>query len=148
MALLRLSNRDPIDALLSLQRELQRTFDRPRDGVDLGLSGRGVFPPINVFSDPEHYVIHAEVPGVDPASLEIDTVGRTVTIRGRRDPALPEGGAYHRRERPMGEFSRSIQLPPELEPGRAEANCRNGMLTIRVPKREEAKPRQIKVQAS
>ncbi|MEA2624461.1 MAG: hypothetical protein QOD06_506 [Candidatus Binatota bacterium] len=148
MALLRLSNLDPIDALLSLQRELERTFDHPRDGVDLGLSGRGVFPPINVFSDLDHYLIRAEVPGVDPGSLEIDSRGRTVTIRGLREPNVPEGGSYHRRERPMGGFSRSIQLPPDLEPGRAEASCKNGMLTIRVPKREESKPRQIKVQAS
>jgi HSP20 family protein len=60
----------------------------------------------------------------------------------------PQGGSFHRRERNNGQFSRSLQLPGDLELGRAEASYKNGMLTIRIPKKEEAKPRQITIKAA
>lgn len=148
MALFRLpAELDPVSGLQTLQRELERAFENPF-GFDLGPSGRGVFPPVNVFSNQDHYVVRAEAPGVAPEDLEIETQGRTLTIRGKRTVASLEGGSFHRRERSAGQFSRSLQLPADLDVARAEASCKHGVLTIRIPKREEAKPRQITVKTA
>jgi HSP20 family protein len=148
MALMRFSSEfDPVDALLALQRELSSTFERPF-GLDLGPSGRGVYPAINVFTDREGYVLRMEVPGVAPDGLEIETQGRTLRVSGKRDIKPPGEGSFHRRERAVGEFSRSLQLPADLDTARAEASCKHGMLTIRIPKNEEAKPHQITVKAA
>ncbi|HSD09406.1 MAG TPA: Hsp20/alpha crystallin family protein [Candidatus Binatia bacterium] len=138
---------DPIDALLALQRELERTVERP-PRFDLGVSGRGVFPPLNVFVDKEDYVLRFEVPGIAPQDVTIEAQGRTLNVSGKRELKVPEGGSYHRAERPRGEFSRSLQLPADLDLGRAEASCQYGMLMIRVPKKEEAKAKQITVKTA
>jgi len=147
MALFRfLPQLDPVSGLLTLQRELERVFENPL-GFDLGPSGRGVFPPVNVFSEPDGYVIRMEVPGIAPEQIGIECQGRTLTVLGKREVTPPAGGSFHRRERDVGEFSRSLQLPADLDLSRAEASCKHGVLTIRVPKKEEAKPRQITVKA-
>jgi HSP20 family protein len=149
MALIRFSPRfSPLDALLSLQRELDRTFDSPTSGFDLGMSGRGVFPPTNVFSDKDGYIVRMEVPGVTPESLAIEGHGQTLTISGKRETSAPEGASFHRHERNSGEFSRSLQLSNDLDLTKAEATCKHGMLTVRIPKKEEAKPRQIEIKAA
>jgi HSP20 family protein len=138
---------DPINSLLSLQRELDQVFNRPPFGFDLGLSGRGVFPAVNVFRDKEgNYVVRLEAPGVAAENLNIECQGTTLTISGKREATSPNGGSFHRRERGSGQFSRSLQLPTEVDLAKAEASYKQGMLTIRIPKREEAKPRQITVQ--
>jgi HSP20 family protein len=141
------SETEPMRDLLRLQRELDRAFEHPL-GLDFGLSGRGVFPPVNVFSDRDGYVVRVEVPGVTPENLNIQSHGRTLTISGRRELKPAAGGSFHRRERNQGEFSRSVQLPQDLDLARAEASCKFGLLTIRIPKREEAKPRQISIKAA
>lgn len=138
---------DPVSGLLTLQRELERAFQSPFGSV-LGPSGRGVFPPVNVFSDPDGYVVKVEVPGIAPDQLSIEGNGRTLTISGKRDVEAPKGGSFHRRERGAGQFSRSLQLPDDLDVGSAQASCKQGVLTIRIPKREEAKPRQISIKAA
>ena len=149
MALIRFSPRfNPLDALLSLQRELDRTFESPTSGFDLGVSGRGVFPPTNVFSDKDGYIVRMEVPGVTPESLAIEGHGQTLTISGKRETSAPEGASFHRHERNSGEFSRSLQLSNDLDLTKAEATCKHGMLTVRIPKKEEAKPRQIEIKAA
>jgi HSP20 family protein len=135
---------DPIGALLALQRQLDRTFENPL-GFDLGFSGRGVFPPVNVFADRHEYVLRFEVAGIAPEDINIETQGRILEVSGKREPKVPDGGSYHRAERARGEFSRSLQLPADLEVGKAEASCDRGILTIRIPKREESKPKQITV---
>ena len=149
MALIRFSPRfSPLDALLSLQRELDRTFESPTSGFDLGVSGRGVFPPTNVFSDKDGYIVRMEVPGIAPESLTIESHGRTLTISGKRETSAPEGASFHRHERNSGEFSRSLQLSNDLDLTKAEATCKHGMLTVRIPKKEEAKPRQIEIKSA
>ena len=148
MALFRVSSGfDPVGGLLALQRELERVFDKPY-GFDLGPSGRGVFPPVNVFADKDGYVVKLEVPGVAPDNVAIETEGRTLTISGKREVPPPTEGSFHRRERGTGQFSRSFQLPADVDTSRAEASYKHGILTVRVPKKEEAKPRQIAVKAA
>lgn len=139
---------DPFQALAQLQEEVERAFERPRWRLDHGLSGRGAFPPVNLFGDESHTVVRMEVPGVEPEAISLTTEGRTLTVSGRRQLPKPEGASVHRRERSEGEFSRSIELPADLDLERAEASCRNGLLTIRIPRREETKPRAIPVRGS
>ena len=140
--------RDPVNALFRLQEELERVFQNPR-GLDLGLSGRGVHPPVNVFRSGDDVVIRIEVPGFAPESLSIESRGQTLSISGKRsDEEQAAQGAYHRRERSSGEFSRSLQLPRDVDPSQAVASCKHGVLTVRVPARAEVKPRQIAVNAS
>jgi HSP20 family protein len=143
MALLRFGSDLPIPAL---QRELERFLRNP--AYTLGLSGYGAYPPINVFNDKEDVVIVAEVAGLDPSQIQINIQGRTLTVSGERKPREADASAgFHRRERSFGAFSRSIQLPENNDPQNATAKYQNGLLIIRVPKAESAKPRQITVQA-
>jgi len=122
-------------------------FDRPF-GLELGPSGRGVYPAINVFTHRDGYVLRMEVPGVAPEGLEIEAQSHTLRVSGKRDIKTPEEGNFHRRERAGGEFSRSLELPADLDVARAEASCKHGMLTIRIPKNEKAKPHHISVKAA
>ena len=146
MTLFRFSS-DPVHSLLSLQRELAKVFESPF-GFELGPSGRGVYPALNVFTDKTGTVLRMEVPGVPPENIQIETHGRTITVSGKREVKAPENGSFHRRERSVGEFSRSVQLPADVDVSRAEASCKHGILTVRIPKKEEAKPRQIAVLAA
>lgn len=148
MALFRVSSGfDPVSGLLGLQRELERVFEKPF-GIDLGPSGRGVFPPVNVFADRDGYFVKLEVPGIAPENVSIEAHGRTLTVSGKREDVSRAEGSFHRRERGSGQFSRSLQLPADVDLTRAEASCKHGILTIRVPKKEEAKPRQIAIKAA
>lgn len=137
---------NPIEDLLQLQRELEQVLRNPL--FDLGPSAPGVFPPVNVFADGEALVVRAEVPGVDPSDLHVQIERGTLTISGeRKPPQEAEKGSYHRRERAYGRFSRALRVPDDLDPDRATAVLNHGILTVRIPKREEAKPRTIQVQA-
>lgn len=148
MALFRvLSGHDPVSGLQNLQRELERVFDKPF-GIDLGPSGRGVFPPVNVLTDRDAYLVKLEIPGIAPENVTIEAQSRTLTVSGKCEDTPPTEGSFHRRERGAGQFSRSLQLPADLDLSRAEASCKHGLLTIRIPKREEAKPRHIAVKAA
>ncbi len=146
MALIRFDGIDPFSSLLSVQQELERFIRNP--AFSLGPSGYGAYPPINMFEDRDGTVIIAEVPGLDPAKIEVSGQGRTLTLHGERK--REEGlhpSSYHRRERGFGEFSRSIQLSSDLDLSKATANYEYGVLILRVPKAEAAKPRQITVNA-
>src|SRR4051794_3859451 len=110
MAFFRFTGLDPVSGMMTLQRELDRVFQNPL-GIDLGPSGHGVFPAVNVFADKDGYVVRMEVPGVAPEKLTIETHGRTLTVSGAREDEQPSEGSFHRRERGRGQFSRSLQLP-------------------------------------
>jgi HSP20 family protein len=147
MALIRFEQFDPVSNMLALQQELDRFLRNP--SFNLGVSGYGAYPPVNFFDDRDGVVVIGELPGMDPASIKVSGQGNTLTISGTRSH---DGGGnlqgYHRRERRFGEFSRSIQLPAGLEIAKAEARCEAGVLTLRVPKAGETKPRQIEVRAA
>jgi len=143
MALLRFES--DLDPILSLQKELERFLRNP--AVSLGVSGYGAFPPINVLEDAEGMVVVVELPGLSPSEVNVSSKGRTLGLSGECKPPDGGQGSYHRHERRFGVFSRSIQIPEDLDLEKAEAKCEAGLLTIRVPKAESAKPRQIAVQA-
>jgi HSP20 family protein len=146
MALSRFDQFDPVGGLLTLQRELDHVLSSPSSsGV---LSGSGAYPPINIFEAEDGVLLLAEAPGLELTELKISGTGRTLTISSGRKPVSVGGdnSGYHRRERAVGEFTRSFQLPDYLDLGQAEAKYDKGMLIIRLPKKEAAKPRQISVQ--
>jgi len=138
------------DRLLALQRELDRAFRAPSGGFGIGAPARGVFPAVNVFDDRDAYVVRMEAPGVAADDFKIESRGRTLAISGKRESkgAAAASASFHRRERESGAFSRSFQLPEDSNPGAAEASFSHGVLTVKVPKREESKPRQITVKAA
>ena len=103
------------------------------------------FPPLNIWEDGENFHLEAEVPGVPEPDLDITVVENELTLRGRRGGDQPEGVAYHRQERGTGEFNRVLRLPTEVDADRVEASLRDGMLSIKLPKAESAKPKKIKV---
>jgi HSP20 family protein len=138
-----LSFREP--DLLNLQRELDAFLRRPL-GVDFGTFG--VFPPTNVFSDKDGLVVRAEVPGVPADDIHVSVERNTLTITGERQRDPDTNGSFHRRERRFGKFSRSLRLPSDLEGENATAECREGVLTIRIPKRAEAKPKHVQIKAA
>jgi len=130
-----------------MQREMDRLFDTffPRqwrfEAVD--------FPPLNVWTDNEGALVAVEIPGINPEQLELAVVGDTLTLRGKREAKdLPEGARYQRRERFQGEFARSVQLPFTIDAEKVEAEYKDGILTITLPRAESEKPKRIAVQAA
>ena len=147
MALTRLApDFDPVGGLLALQSELERFLRNP--GFSPGLSGFGAYPPINIFDHGNEVVAIAEVPGLDLTEVQVSGQGRTLTLSSERRPVVESDGAYHRRERKFTQFSRSIQMPEELDLSKASATYNAGLLIVRIPKSEAAKPRQINVQSA
>ncbi len=134
---------DPFESLLSLQRDLERVLGAPMFGFE---GTTTVFPPLNIFTDRGGVVIRAEVPGFKPDQIDITLEPRSLVMKGERPgDTYAKPGGYHRREREFGSFARSVALPEELDTGKATAECRNGLLTIRIPKTAAAKPKQIPI---
>jgi HSP20 family protein len=106
------------------------------------------FPLVNVWVDANEAVLTTEIPGVDAKSVEISVAGRTVSVRGSREPEPEaEGKTYHRRERWYGRFSRTFELPFNIESAAVEALFRKGVLQVTLPKAQADKPRAIKVKS-
>jgi HSP20 family protein len=106
-----------------------------------------VHVPVDVSTEDDTYVITAFVPGIAPEDVKIEVVENTVTISGEFIDSSDEDAKFLLRERPSGEFSRSLKLPTELDAGKSEAEIVNGVLTLRVPKAEIAKAKLVKVKA-
>jgi HSP20 family protein len=146
MALVSFSGIDPFGGMLELQDALERLLQNPGLGWNLGLAGSNVFPSLNMFHDKDGLVVRAEVPGIPPDQIAVTVEHRRLSITGKRQQVDRDKGSYHRRERRYGEFARSVQLPEDVDADKATAECRNGLLTVRIPKSAAAKPRQISVQ--
>ena len=144
--LLRPWTRGSLGGFDSLRREMDELFDRfavqPATGA-----AHGAFPPVNLYESQDGYVLTAELPGVAPEALEIALEGATLTLRGERKADLEEGASVHRCERPSGPFRRAFELPVPIDADKVEAVHRHGVLTLRLPKAPEHRPRQIRVQA-
>ena len=100
------------------------------------------FPPVDVLERPDEVIVEVELPGVDPDRVDVEVHDHQLRIRGdvRREVEAEEGGVL-RSERRYGSFSRIITLPAEVDPERADARYRHGVLAIRLPKKEQARRR-------
>jgi HSP20 family protein len=103
-------------------------------------------PEVDIHETEDALVLEADLPGMEEKDLDVRVENNTLTVRGERkfEKKVSEEN-YLRVERAYGSFSRSFALPHTIDPEAIKADYRNGVLTIRVPKREEAKPRQVKV---
>jgi len=137
----------PVQQLASMEIDrLDRMFDRMWSNEPAGL---GWAPPVDIFEDERHnVVIRAELPGLKREDIHLTAENDTLTLSGERRPSDEiRRDRYHRLERQAGAFRRSFTLPSLLDPARIEARYEDGVLTVTIPPREEAKPRQITVQA-
>jgi HSP20 family protein len=115
-------------------------------GGTLPMPSAGVFPLINVTEETNNYYVRAELPGMKSDELDIQVTAKGISISGERKiPVEGNNVKYHRREREAGTFSRSINLPGEIDVNKVEASMENGVLKVTIPKSETAKPRQIAV---
>lgn len=135
--------KDSFETLLGLQRAMESVMGS--DWFGGRTSGSGAFPLINVFNDGDDFVVVAELPGVKKEDLDIQVRGDTLRIRGRKTVAHAEGVSVHRRERAAGEFDRTVTLPDDIDSAKVAAEYRDGVLTLRLPRAESAKPRTVAI---
>ena len=134
----------PLDQLRGeMDRLLSGFFGEVPDGPWLG-ERRGQ-PSINVWETSEAIMVELEVPGVKHDQFDISVAGGELSVKIERPDVRQQGVTYHRQERPVGTFTRILRLPAEVDAGRVEAELRDGVLTIRLPKAESARPRKIVV---
>ena len=127
-----------------LMRDMNRLFYGMSD-YPTRLQRSGVFPAVNLTQDAQNYFIRAELPGLKAEDLTINAEDNSISISGERKIESEEGVKYHRSERDAGKFSRVLNMPGEIDNEKIEANLKDGILTVVVPKAEKAKPRQIAV---
>lgn len=109
---------------------------------------RYAYPPVNVWSSGDGVIIDAELPGVDPADVNISVTGNELTISGKVNAAASdEAETCIRRERPSGEFARTLRLSFQADAAAVKAQYKNGVLRLTVPRPEREKPRKIAIEA-
>jgi HSP20 family protein len=123
--------------------EMDRMFEEPFFGRrGDGQQNWGL--PLDVAEREDAYVIHASIPGINPDDVDVSISDNVLTIRGEMKHHIDEENErYVLRERRMGSFTRSVTFPMPIDADRAEATCDNGVLTLRLPKAETARPRRI-----
>lgn len=147
-------------SLQSFPGELFADFDELHRQMERLLSPRGLssiravqrsFPPVNIGATPDAVEIYAFAPGIDPNSLDVSVDKGLLTIAGQRKSGVAAEGdkkqkvTVYASERADGEFRRVVSLPEDADPERVEATYRNGIVHIRVHKREASRPRRIEV---
>lgn len=132
----------------NLQTQLNRIFEPfARMSVDEDLATGTWVPPVDVAETQETILVRAEVPGMKQEEIGIEFENGILTIKGERklEKNGGDGMTWHRVERTYGNFVRSFTLPRTVDPERISATYRDGVLEIEVPKKEEAKPKQIRI---
>jgi len=136
---------DPFRDLVQLQDRVNRLFAETAKGEE-DFNSTSFVPPVDIYENEHNIVLKLEVPGIDQKDLDIRIENNTITIRGERkfEKETKEEN-YHRVERRYGNFQRSFGLPNTVNPEQVTADYNNGILTVTLAKRAEAKPKQIKV---
>ena len=127
-----------------MTRMFERLYGRPQEDLNRGSWA----PAVDIYSNGQHeLVLKAELPDMKEEEIELTVEDNTLTLRGERklDTEVKEE-QFHRIERSYGPFARTFALPPTVDAGKVSAEYKAGMLTVRLPLREEVKPKQIKVQ--
>jgi len=137
----------PIDEVDRLRQEVDNLFGSFLSGTESSFSR--VYPALNLSEKDNTLYVRAELPGVKPEDLDISVVEGRLLIGGERKiDVVEQKASYHRREREAGFFRRTIGLPVKVDTSMVAANMKNGVLTITLPKSEEAKPKKITVKTS
>ena len=143
---------DPFREMSSLQDRLNRLFSEVRARSPLGeedISQGTWVPPVDIYETTDFLVLKAEFPGMNKEDVTVEVKDKTLTLKGEKkfEKDVKEEN-YHRMERSFGAFHRAFSLPTTLQPDKVTAKFKDGILEIRLPKVEESKPRQIKVEVS
>ena len=139
---------DPFRELASLQDRMNRLFQESAGSGETSLTNSGAFiPPVDVYEDEHGLRLKLEVPGIDEKDLDVRIENNVLTVRGERKFAKEDKKEenFHRIERRYGSFVRSFSLPQSVDTEKVSADYKNGILTLVLVKRAEAKPKQIKV---
>jgi len=139
---------EPFRDLLTAQRDFDRLFRdtfSPLFG-ETELSTRSWAPPVDIYETDNDIVLKAELSGVDPKDVEVRVEDNNLYLKGERkfEKEVKEQN-YHRVERSYGSFARSFSLPGSIAADKVKAEFKDGLLTITIPKREEAKPKTVKI---
>jgi HSP20 family protein len=142
---------EPFRDLMATQRDFDRLFREAFSPIfgEGELSTRTWAPPVDIYENGDNLVLKAELPGVDPRDVEIRVEDSTLYLKGERkfEKEVKEE-SYHRVERSYGTFTRSFSLPNSIDSDKVSAEYKDGVLTLTMPKREEAKPKTIKINVS
>jgi HSP20 family protein len=134
----------------TLRNEIDRLFEAPLS--ELARASQffsGAAPAVDVYEDKENFVVKAELPGMKKEDIDVSLHDGTLSISGeRKSEGKVESGEVHRSERFFGRFQRTVALPATVDAGRIKAQYTDGVLTVTLPKAEEAKPKQIDVQVN
>jgi len=138
----------PFSELMSLRQAMDRLFEDSfvRPSRFLSNLGEAAAPALDVYQTANEVVVKAALPGLKPEDINVDITGDVLTIRGETKAEQEiKKEDYLYQERRYGSFSRSVVLPGQLKPDKAEATLEEGILTLSIPKVEEAKPKAIRV---
>ena len=139
---------DPFRDLRTLQEEVNRLFtgSMPRSFDDEGIARGAWSPSVDIFENKDQIVLEAELPGMKREDFDLSIENNVITLRGQRQfEKKDESDNYHRVERAYGTFTRSFTLPNTVTGEGANAEYKNGVLRVTLPKREETKARRIEV---
>ncbi|HVL32923.1 MAG TPA: Hsp20/alpha crystallin family protein [Actinomycetota bacterium] len=137
---------EPLRDLVSLQEDLSRLFGGSFGSGDMSVSRSSWTPYLDMFENGDAYVVKVDVPGVRPDDVDVTVDQNVLSIRGeRRSTDEIKDEAMHRIERRFGAFHRTISLPTTVDIDGIQASYLDGVLTITIPKAEQAKPRRIKI---
>ncbi|MDY0038831.1 MAG: Hsp20/alpha crystallin family protein [Desulforhabdus sp.] len=136
----------PFGEMERLRREMDRLFSDVMGRGPAAMTS-GVFPALNVSEDADKIYIQAELPGFKPEDIDISVEKETLTLRGERKPEQVENVSYHRRERRTGKFQKALTLPYAVNADGVDAQFKNGVLKLVLPKAEHMKPKKIAIKS-
>ena len=139
--------RDPYREMLSMNRAMRRMVGDFYGRDDLGFGEPTSFcMAMDVLENPDGFMVTADIAGIDPENIEITYTDNNLTIKGELlEEKEEQEGRYHLRERRHGTFSRTLSMPGAVDVSKIEAETRNGVLKIHLPKKEEVKPHRIQI---
>jgi len=141
----------PFRHLSLLRDEIDRLFDSPLDALTSNSQQflNGWLPTIDLYEDRDHLVLKAELPGMKKEDIDISLHGEVLTLSGeRKEEETFDKAETYRAERFLGRFQRTLTLPVGVDASKVQASYKDGILTVTLPKAEEAKPKQIQVNVS
>lgn len=133
----------PITELERMRRGMDDLFER----FGMAPGADTAFPATNVYDTGDEILIAVEAPGVPKDRLQVDLRENVLTLSGTRESAPYRNASPLRQETPAGTFTKTLRLPAKVAPDKIQAQYKNGILLIRMPKSEESKPRQIAINA-
>jgi HSP20 family protein len=137
---------DPVRDIASLQSEVERMFRQAFGGTSASPAG-AFSPALDVEETEDGFTLHVELPSVSPEDVEVSLEENVLTVAGeRRFYSEKEAEGFRRIERSFGRFHRAVRLPDRVDGEHVHATYKDGVLTVTVPKAEEAKPRRIEIQ--